>query len=172
MSGRPLKFRIHGMEVELEVSTTSDASEVRLDGVHTLVRAEPLADHLYRVFIGGEGHLVRYVRHGDARFIQVDGEAFQIDVIEDGAAAAAGESGAAGGELRSPMPGKVVKVMVRAGDMVEVNQVLVIVEAMKMENEVRAPGAGRVKAVHVEQGAPVDGGQLLVELAPAEKDSP
>jgi biotin carboxyl carrier protein len=61
-----------------------------------------------------------------------------------------------------PMPGKVIAVLVSAGDAVEKGQGLVIVEAMKMENEVRSPVAGEVKEIKVKPGDAVEGGAVLV----------
>lgn len=70
------------------------------------------------------------------------------------------------GEARvvAPMPGRVVRVLVKAGDQVTVRQPLVVVEAMKMENELRAPKAGRVKDVSVSAGTSVDAGKVLVVI--------
>jgi biotin carboxyl carrier protein len=65
----------------------------------------------------------------------------------------------------SPMPGRIVKVLVREGDVVAAQQGLVVVEAMKMENELRAPRAGRVSAVKVVEGMSVEAKAVLVTLA-------
>ena len=63
--------------------------------------------------------------------------------------------------MTAPMPGKIVKVLVKPGDAVAARQGLVVIEAMKMENELRATRAGRVKDVHVAEGDLVDAGRLL-----------
>jgi biotin carboxyl carrier protein len=65
----------------------------------------------------------------------------------------------------SPMPGRIVKVLVREGDLVAAQQGLVVVEAMKMENELRAPRAGQVSAVKVVEGMSVEAKAVLVTLA-------
>ena len=72
-----------------------------------------------------------------------------------------------GGEklVKSPMPGRVIKVLVAKGDAVELGQSLLVVEAMKMENEIRAKAAGTVAEVHVAVGATVEGNAKLVTLA-------
>lgn len=67
--------------------------------------------------------------------------------------------------VKSPMPGRVVKVLIAKGDVVEVGQGLLVLEAMKMENEVRARIAGTVAEVHVAPGATVEGNAKLVTLA-------
>jgi biotin carboxyl carrier protein len=66
--------------------------------------------------------------------------------------------------IKSPMPGKIVKVLVRAGDEVKSGHGLVVVEAMKMENELRAPRDGKVKDVAVSEGQAVEAGQTLATL--------
>jgi biotin carboxyl carrier protein len=89
-----------------------------------------------------------------------------VPVSVDGrrAGSGAGTSSAAAGEQRvlAPMPGRVVRVLVKAGDAVEARQGLVVVEAMKMENELTSPKAGRVKEVAVSEGGSVEAGRLLV----------
>src|SRR5258708_442748 len=80
---------------------------------------------------------------------------------------AAAESGAgAHGEQNvvAPMPGRVLRVLVAAGDEVERRQPVVVVEAMKMENELRSPKSGRVKDVSVTPGTSVEAGRVLVVI--------
>ena len=66
--------------------------------------------------------------------------------------------------VTAPMPGRVVRILVKAGDEVAVRQGLVVVEAMKMENELSSPKAGRVKEVAVAEGTSVEAGRLLVVI--------
>ena len=66
--------------------------------------------------------------------------------------------------VQSPMPGKVVKVLVAVGDEVKTGQGVVVVEAMKMENELKSPKDGKIKAVSVKEGQAVEAGQSLVTL--------
>ena len=82
-----------------------------------------------------------------------------IDDAAHAHAAATGESA-----LSAPMPGTVLRVLVRRGDRVAARQQLLVLEAMKMETPVVAPYEATVKAVHVEEGARVAGGTVLVEL--------
>jgi acetyl/propionyl-CoA carboxylase alpha subunit len=81
----------------------------------------------------------------------------------DTAAREAG-GGAEQSALTAPMPGTVIRVLVREGDEVQPRQPLVVLEAMKMETPVVSPYAAVVRAVHVSEGARVAGGELLVEL--------
>ncbi len=68
----------------------------------------------------------------------------------------------AAGSLVAPMPGKVVSIRVAPGDTVQRGDVLVVIEAMKMEHSVRSPAAGTVATVHVTDHEQVDNGQVLV----------
>jgi biotin carboxyl carrier protein len=79
---------------------------------------------------------------------------------------AADPGGGAHGEQKivAPMPGRVVRVLVAAGETVEPRQPVVVVEAMKMENELRSPKAGRVKSVPVTAGTSVEAGRVLVVI--------
>lgn len=82
------------------------------------------------------------------------------------APAAAPVSAPAGGEkITSPMPGNILSVNVAAGDTVQKGQVLMILEAMKMENEIAAPKAGTVAQIIVSKGAVVETGAPLVVIS-------
>ena len=67
--------------------------------------------------------------------------------------------------MLSPMPGKVISVSVNAGDPVTQGQVLVIIEAMKMEHSVRSPAAGAVASVKVEPGDQVEADEVLIVVS-------
>lgn len=71
-------------------------------------------------------------------------------------------------KISAPMPGKVVKVLVKAGDKVEPKQKLIIVEAMKMENPLVAPFQAEIKAVNCAEGELVDSEKILIELSKLE----
>ncbi len=78
---------------------------------------------------------------------------------------AAKPAGAQGGvQVVSPMPGKILGIKVRVGDAVKKGQVMMILEAMKMENEIPAPEDGTVASIEVNEGASVDPGALLATL--------
>jgi biotin carboxyl carrier protein len=66
--------------------------------------------------------------------------------------------------LTAPMPGKVVKVLARAGDDVKEGQGVLVIEAMKMENEMKSPKDGKVVELHVVEGQAVEGGAKLAAI--------
>jgi len=67
--------------------------------------------------------------------------------------------------IDAPMPGKVTRVLVKAGDQVEEGQGLVVVEAMKMENELKSPKAGKVTELHAVEGEAVESGAKLAVVS-------
>lgn len=95
----------------------------------------------------------------------VNGKTYDVSIAEGmKEVASASSSNGAGTEVKSPLPGAILKVIAREGDMVEEGDVLILMEAMKMETEIKAPCAGKVGSVRVDVGATVTPGQLLVTL--------
>jgi len=79
-------------------------------------------------------------------------------------AAAPAPSAEGGTVIAAPMPGKILRVSVSVGTAVNAGDVLLILEAMKMENEISAPSAGTVKEVRAREGDSVNSGDALVVL--------
>jgi propionyl-CoA carboxylase alpha chain len=98
---------------------------------------------------------------GETRWVFVDGDVFEFELQRQGRRTTAG---AAGGSLSAPMPASVVRVDAAPGSRVRKGDVLVVLEAMKMELPVRAPADGVVTAVHCKPGDLVKPGVPLVEL--------
>jgi biotin carboxyl carrier protein len=78
-----------------------------------------------------------------------------------------GHDGSGPQRLVAPMPGKIVRVLVKTGEAVRARQPVVVVEAMKMENELRAAAPGTVTEIHATEGQSVDAGALLAVIAGA-----
>jgi biotin carboxyl carrier protein len=68
-------------------------------------------------------------------------------------------------QIVAPMPGKVVRLLVKEGDRIEAGQGLLVVEAMKMQNEIRSPKSGVVERVLAKEGQPVNAGDVLCVVA-------
>lgn len=113
--------------------------------------------------------------------VTIDGQEYDVTVEEAAppavphgvvrppkAAKAGGAAAAAvpGGErpIRSPMPGKVLAVNVAPADAVDTDTVLLVLEAMKMENDILAPVEGTVKSVHVRPGETVNTGDVMMVI--------
>ena len=99
---------------------------------------------------------------GETTWVFCDGVTYEI-VEERGSARS--RASAPAGSLTAPMPATVVQVKVNAGDAVKRGDILIVLEAMKMELPVRAPADGRVTAVHCEPGQLVQPDTSLIEIA-------
>jgi methylmalonyl-CoA carboxyltransferase small subunit len=86
-------------------------------------------------------------------------------VPQHAATPAAAPPSADGDGIKAPLAGSVARVLVQEGQEIAAGDVVVVVEAMKMETEITAPSAGTVSAVLVSPGDAVTGGQVLVELS-------
>jgi len=145
---------------------------VTVDGVATIVGAQRSGDSGVALLFPARAHEGVSIQFAPG---QAPGEmlaylagrniAVSVNGRRTGRAAADTGSGAHGEQkVVAPMPGRVVRVLVAAGDDVERRQAVVVVEAMKMENELRSPKAGRVKDVAVTPGASVEAGRVLVVI--------
>ncbi|HSS18478.1 MAG TPA: biotin/lipoyl-containing protein [Pyrinomonadaceae bacterium] len=99
--------------------------------------------------------------------VSVRGKDYEVALIDpkrlrSGQAAAAHHAGAA--EIVSPMPGKIVRVLVEAGANVEAGAGIIVVEAMKMQNEMKSPKAGVVVSINAAEGATVSAGDVLAVI--------
>lgn len=80
------------------------------------------------------------------------------------APAAAAPVAAGATSVTAPMPGNILDIKVKVGDMVEANTVVIMLEAMKMENEIFAGAAGKVTVINVTKGSTVNSGDVLVVI--------
>ena len=97
--------------------------------------------------------------------VTVNGTVYEVELEElTGSAPAASAAPAAGEQICAPMPGNILAVNVTAGQAVKKGDVLMVLEAMKMENEIMCPRDGVVASVNTSKGASVESGTLLCVL--------
>ena len=149
-------------EVALE-PTGVQSARVRAGALDAELTVTRLAPGRFRVSDGRRAFLVCVDRAGATRHVTIAGVG---EAHFEREAKGRKRRDAATGSLSSPMPGTVVKVLVREGDHVAKGAELVFVEAMKMEIKIESPLVGIVKVVCKREGEPCDAGEILVEIAP------
>lgn len=165
-----LRMTINGQEYEVVVEKNGGDYRVEIE------------DHVFKCIVKEDkvlvnGELAPLVIEGDLEAgakVMVDDRTMELKVqqvkdiehiVLEESEEGGKESGSSGGVI-APMPGKIMSVKVKVGDAVQANQVMLVLEAMKMENEVQTEIAGKVKEVKVRAGETVEGGQVLIVVEP------
>jgi len=117
---------------------------------------------VYSVILNGASYEVR-VGVGEI-FINGNGYPFELDDPRQWKRPGSGAGIQGRAAIVAPMPGKIVRVLVSEGDLVEAGQGILVVEAMKMQNELKAPRAGRVTSIAVKAGDGVNAGAVLAAI--------
>jgi biotin carboxyl carrier protein len=160
-----LEVHIDGKPRTVELQRTSGRWEISLDGSPVHADAIEIAPNIYSILLDGESFEVRVTPTATGTLtIQTAQQEFSAEVIDPRAwhgrrhstLEAEGRQ-----QVLAPMPGKIIRVLVQAGEKVEAGQGLLVVEAMKMQNEIRSPKAGTVERLLVKEGQPVNAGEVL-----------
>ena len=157
-----------GTTRSVELVREENRLRLTVDGRELEADAVEVAAGSYSILIGGQSLEVRVQPALEGLQVQAGGEEFSAQVLDPRA-----WRGQRGGMLEAegrqqvtaPMPGKIVRVLVQAGDAVEAGQGLLVVEVMKMQNEIRAPKTGKVERLMVTEGQNVNAGEVLAIVA-------
>ncbi|HYK38545.1 MAG TPA: biotin/lipoyl-containing protein [Candidatus Eremiobacteraceae bacterium] len=159
------EVRIGGKTRIVELAREAERWRVTLDGVQLDADAVEVAANTFSVLIEGESWEVRIAPNANGKLTLHTGVAEFIGEVEDPRAWRGRKHGAMEAEGRqeicAPMPGKIVRLLAKSGDEVEVGQGLLVVEAMKMQNEIRSPKSGKVEKIFVKEGQAVNSGEVL-----------
>jgi biotin carboxyl carrier protein len=163
-----LEVQIRGKKRSVELVREKDRFHCLLDGHPLQVDAMEVATATYSILLDGQSYEVRVHQAPDGLHITTRGEDFVAKVIDPrrlrGGRGAKFEAEGRQ-EIAAPMPGKVVRVLVKAGDAVEGGHGLLVVEAMKMQNEIKSPKSGKIERVLVSEGQNVNAGEPLLVVA-------
>ncbi|MGD9563799.1 MAG: biotin/lipoyl-containing protein [Pyrinomonadaceae bacterium] len=138
---------VDGREYALEVSEPEN-------GVYLFKNGGSIAE----VFVSPQ------TRSGEPFQVQTGGHSFEIKLFDPKRLRGSNDAGGHGdgaAEIRTAMPGKVVRILLEAGTEVAKGDGVLVVEAMKMQNELKAPRDGRIKEITVQEGATVTAGDVL-----------
>ncbi len=157
------QYLIDGEPIETEAEKKGDAYSVLVgDGTFDILL---LAPGLYSTVVNGRKKTIAVAVANGRTYVDVDSVLFELqEPTAEGFGAGAAEVVEEKDKIFAPMPGKVVKLLVKVGDTVGPKQPAVIVEAMKMENPVQARARGTVKAVNFAVGDQVDTDSPIIEL--------
>ena len=172
-----LEVRIGGLARQIEVQRTGSNQFAirRNEGDHndtsindTKIDAIEVAPNTYSILVNGRAFEAVVMPAAEGVQVRCGGQEFHA-IVSDPRAWRRGPSTLFGSEgkqqIRAPMPGKVIRILVSAGEKVEADQGLVVVEAMKMQNEIRAPKAGTIERIFIREGDAVAAGEPLVTIA-------
>ena len=163
-----MKYRalIDGEQIEIDLSaiqTNSIQAEIG-DRKYTL-EAKIIQPGIYWFNWQNRSIEITVTPNGDGYVVSLGGRRMTVEMVDSRTARRNAVQGQAGlVEIRAPMPGKVVKVLLPEGSEVQHNQGIILMEAMKMQNEIKSPKSGVVKKLGVIEGAAVSAGDLLASV--------
>jgi len=160
-----LNFRVDDEEVTVAVQPDGRDWQLTIDGQAVPLQAVPDRDGAWMVETHQGRRRLWVAVRGDERLVFCDGKVHTLR-LPDAEHDDAEDQPAGGPDLRSDMPGKVVRVLVTVGQEVAAGQTVLIMESMKMETELVASVSGIVAAVHVADGQVVGQGEALVDITP------
>jgi biotin carboxyl carrier protein len=150
-NGSHLTAEIDGRRYELEVSQPE-----------ANVFLFKLENRIYQIFVSPN------LKNAESAVaVNVGDRQFEIKIVDPKRLRASGANGAqtaGASEIKTAMPGKVVRVLVEQGDEVKVGDGVIIVEAMKMQNEMKSPKDGFIKEIRFAEGTTVNAGDILVVI--------
>ena len=154
---------INGKTYRLDVNRAERHWSCRLDGRELEVDAVLVRADVLSLRIGSLAYEIKSERVTDDLYLWVGSTRFGTEVRDPrslrGRTRAADDQGPK--KIVASMPGKVVRLLVREGDEVELGAGVAVVEAMKMQNEIKSPKKGRVQKILVTEGAAVNAGDVL-----------
>ena len=166
-----LELNIEGRKAKLkEISRNGNILTVSVDDEIFEVDLVKVGPAEYSVLYKGLSYNIEVVPGQEAKHYTINTFYFssEIEVVDAESRYMQLRENAVGGHhgniIRSPMPGKIVKILVNEGDTVEAGQAVITVSAMKMESEFKTGKAGVVKEIAVKEGDTVDGNQILVVI--------
>ncbi len=142
--------------------------QLSVSGENSDVSLAELRPHVYSLLLNGQSHLI-HVGDGPDNLLTINGETVKSRTISERSELILRYGQQTGdhrtvSELRAPMPGLIMKIMVQTRDPVSKGDGLVVLEAMKMENELRSPCTGHVKHVYIQEKDVVTLDTLLMEF--------
>lgn len=167
-----MSTRVKVSEKDFEVVFEDDAKTTgTLNGKAFNWDVSKLDEHIYHIIKDNRSYRVEVLEPADGKTrLKVNGTIYEAETIDkfDALLKSLGmEKGGAGkvNELKAPMPGLVLDIHVKPGDVIQKGDKVLVLEAMKMENVIKAPADATVASIEVEKGKTVDKNQVMVRFA-------
>ena len=163
-----MRLKIGGRIRTVQINAAAARTEFSLDGQGVAADVREVEPNVFSVLMGGEAFEIRVEQAAGGARVHVDGREYlaELDDPRQWRRGAVGASGAQGRQnILAPMPGKVVRVLVKPGSTVTPGQGLLVVEAMKMQNEIKSPKEGKVERIGVSEGQTVSAGEIIAVIA-------
>jgi acetyl/propionyl-CoA carboxylase alpha subunit len=162
-----LALTIDGRDETIELLAPAPACRFQLGSSPARdAQVEIVTPGVYSILLDGRS-FDAFVEEGpNGLIVSIDGYRFEVEARDPRrfARKSSGSGGQGVQTLSSPMPGKVVRLLVAPGDTVEAGQGILVVEAMKMQNEMKAARAGKVLTIAAKEGATVVAGEALATI--------
>ena len=158
---------LDGQRVEIQISANNSTNiEAEIGGRKYTLEAKNIEPGVYWFNWQNRSIEAAVTPNGDGYVVCINGRRLAVEMLDAKAALrkAAQHSQAGRIEIRAPMPGKIVKILLPEGAEVQNNQGILVMEAMKMQNEIKSPKNGVVRKLGVTEGAAVNAGDLLATV--------
>jgi pyruvate carboxylase subunit B len=149
-------FKIKDKVYTINIEKEKDQTVVQINEKDIPVEFQKIDDNLYSIIIEGKSLTIGVLRNGNKLQIFMDGDLFEIEAISERDQRKSPQELSGVQELKSPMPSRVVKILKEVGDDVEVDEGVIVLEAMKMESELKSPIQGKVTDILVNEGDAVE----------------
>ncbi len=158
-----IHFGHRGQAYTIELQSGAESIDALVDGAQFSVQLLGREEGAITFRLDGQAQQALWINDGLQFWLHLDGRSY---LLERMAGKSSSDSAEAGGEniLRAPMPGQVIDLLVEAGDSVAAGEVLLVLEAMKMELRIQAPKAGEIVELPIAKGDSVEKDQILVEI--------
>ena len=162
------EIELGGKKHRVETATRGGREQWSIDGRALEADAVEVSTGVYSILVDGKSFEVRVEPFAGKLRVSTSGREIEASVRDPREWQRRGHSGAeteGRQQIVAPMPGKVVRLLVATGDVVQAGQGIVVVEAMKMQNVLRAEQDGKVKKIHATAGATLAVDALIMEFA-------
>ncbi|MFO7618792.1 MAG: biotin/lipoyl-containing protein [Thermoplasmata archaeon] len=162
-----LHYEHQGKQYPVKITRQGEAFEVGIGDKTFKVESKEMKPGFFTMTINGKVTKCNIAAEGNQRHIFINGDVYRFDRVEAGARPASFDK--LPSNITSPISGKVTAVSAAGNDMVKAGQVLITIEAMKMEYQIKAPYDGKVEKINFKVGDQVDIGELLVQMEKKEE---